>query len=153
MIEWKDFNYKYANNKHNYSSRSEYLEYFKQTYPQEYRKYRDYLNKNRKQYYQNLKVHNPEKYNEERLKHKKRLNIRYHNNKEYYKNYYKEYINRPGNREKNRIRTNQWYQNNKAKLIYDKAFKDNKVKKVKNEDKSKNKIKQNKTSFIIDFEL
>jgi len=145
-MEWKDFYYKYSNDrfKDEYSTRTEYLEYFKNQYPEEYRKYRDYLNKQRKEYYENLKVNNPEKYDTERLKHNKRLNKRYHNNKEYYKNYYKEYINRPGNREKANIRTKNWYYKQKV-------FKEEEEEKEEKE--VKHKVTETDTFFIIDFSI
>jgi hypothetical protein len=115
-LPWKVFRYKYINAKYpaNFNSRSEYIQYFKGTYPLEYKKYRDYANYTKQQ---TVKNYTPEQKEEQRLKQAKRAAINYKRHKEKYQAYYKEYIKNPINREKNMKRSKEWYWNKRKAHI------------------------------------
>jgi len=116
---WKDFRVKYVNGIYpaNFNSRSEYYKYFKDTYPLEYRKYRDHVNEKRKIQVKNFTPEQKEKY---KLRCKKSAAMNYIRHKEQYKEYYKKYVRDPINREKNRIRSSKWYYKHKGPAVYNK---------------------------------
>ena len=113
-MDYKQFNTLYSNKTYSveYKSRSEFLEYFKNTHPEEYRKYRDTLNKQRRDYYAKIKEENGEKYKIYRQKQCELCKRNYIRNREYYRQYYKNYINNPINRQRNRLRSREWVKNN-----------------------------------------
>ena len=138
-----------------YKNRGEFLEYFKKTSPEEYRKYRDKKNKERNEYIKKLKVEDPEKYESHRKKHNSRLLKNYYKNKTWYQNYYKEYIKNPINREKNIKRAKEWYWNNKSKnkdkqeIIKNKTIKNKTIKNKTIKDKVKlDEAKKEKKEMI-----
>ena len=131
---WKDFRVKYVNGIYpaNFNSRSEYYKYFKDTYPLEYRKYRDHVNEKRKIQVKNFTPEQKEKY---KLRCKKSAAMNYIRHKEQYKEYYKKYVRDPINREKNRIRSSKWYYEHKRPAVYNK--KPRTLKQAKPKEKSK----------------
>jgi hypothetical protein len=149
-LPWKVFRYKYINQRYpaNFNSRSEYIQYFKGTYPLEYKKYRDYSNYTKQQ---TVKNYTPEQKEEQRLKQVKRAAINYKRHKEKYQAYYKEYIKNPINREKNIKRSKEWYWNKrKADCDYIKEIKKKEIKKLYTRTKRRTKIeaKQERKSAI-----
>ena len=128
MVDWKDFRTKYilGNYPEEFDSRTEYMNYFKKTYPLEYKKYRDHLNHTR---HERENAMSPEKREENRLKRNARMRQYYHKNKAWYQAYYREYIKDPVNRKKNTMRAREWYyRNKKAQILKEKDLKDKKVK-------------------------
>ena len=139
-----------------YKDRSEFLEYFKKTYPEEYRKHRDKVNKRRREYMKKIKVENPEKYDIWRKKNNIRLLEKYHKDKTWYQNYYKEYIKNPINREKNNKRSKEWYWKNKEKdKIKEDEIDINFLDEVKEKIKRKPALKIDKLEnpIVINFSL
>jgi len=160
-----EFITKYNNHSYSdeYKNRSEFLEYFKKTSPEEYKKYRENANKKRREYLDKMKVEDPEQYDIYRINRNKVLLKHYYNNKTWYQNYYKEYIKNPINREKNSKRASEWYWNNKEKPKKKDKVKEDKLKSI-NKDKLKEDYKEKtkhpaiiieklKNKITIDFSI
>lgn len=145
MVDWKDFRTKYilGNYPEDFDSRTEYMNYFKKTYPLEYKKYRDHLNHTR---HERENKYSPEKREENRLKRNATMRQYYHKNKAWYQAYYREYIKDPVNRKKNTMRAREWYyKNKKSQILKEKEVK--KVKKVKDKQYSERKNNERKSAL------
>ncbi len=134
-MKWTDFRSAYTQKSYpeQFKSRSEYLKYFKETYPLEYQKFRDYSNKSRHNYVPKAQTA------AERELYLKKQRERYYKNKKWYQDYYKEYIKNPINKEKNNERSKAWYHKYKRNKsnAYHKEYMKNPINRQKNKDKSR----------------
>jgi len=133
--DWIDFRTKYNTKRYpeQFKSRTEYLKYFKETYPLEYEKFRDHSNKIKKNYLPKAQTE------AERQLYLKKQRDRYYKNKKWHQDYYKEYMKNPINKQKNNERAKEWYhkyKRNKSKA-YHKEYMKNPINKQKNKDRSR----------------
>jgi len=150
-MKWTDFRSAYTQKSYpeQFKSRSEYLKYFKETYPLEYQKFRDYSNKSRHNYVPKAQTA------AERELYLKKQRERYYKNKKWYQDYYKEYMKNPINRQKNKDKSREYYYTKirKVKDIPPVKVRNYEIKQETFERKPAIKIDKLTNPITIDFSL